>query len=154
LSANIRTAEFSFFQFFQTSYEQYKRKHNKKLNWELDINIFNKGLLMNFKGLLCTKPSPEIDLRAFVVEYSPLQGPPSSAQAWREAMQLEHESQMTVEEDNIEMSSISRSELYEKMARSSGEWGRESSDTGSNCREREYAKTIDSETQIAGSDRC
>jgi hypothetical protein len=144
----------SFFPFFQTSYEHYKRKHNKKLNWEPEINIFNKGLLMNFKELLCTKPCPsEIDLRAFVEEYSPLQGPPSGTQACREATPLEHESQMTVEDDNIAMSSISRSELYEEMVQSSGEWGHESNDTGSNCRKREFAITIGSETEIAGSDR-
>lgn len=109
---------------------------------------------MNFKDLLCTKPNPsEIDLRAFVEEYSPLQGPPAGTQAWREASPLDHESQMTVEGDNIGLSPISRSELYEEMVRSSGDWGHESSDTGSNCRKRELAITIGSETEIVGSNR-
>ncbi|XP_078163848.1 protein S-acyltransferase 8-like isoform X1 [Carex rostrata] len=126
----------------QTSYEHYKRKHNKPLSWEPNINIFDKGCLMNFKELLCTKPNTsEIDFRAFVEEYSPLQGPPACIPAWREAPPLDHESQMTVAGDDIE-----------PMERKSGDWGQESSEMGSNCRKREVAINIGDETEIVGGD--
>lgn len=97
---------------------------------------------MNFKELLCTKPNAsEIDFCAFVEEYSPLQGPPASIPAWREAPPLDHESQMTVAGDDIE-----------PMERKSGDWGQESSEMGSNCRKREVAINIGDETEIVGGD--
>ncbi|KAJ4772483.1 DHHC-type zinc finger family protein [Rhynchospora pubera] len=138
----------------QTSYEHYKRKHNKPLSWEPNINIFNKGCLINFKELLCTKPNPsEIDLRSFVEEYSPLRISSAGIQSWREVPPHQEESCMIVEGGNTERSATSRPELDEEMGMSTSNWGHESIEAGHNYQEKELAITIAGDTENLGGNR-